>query len=60
MNKKNRGVLMMALLFLIFVVCFYLIFLGKRKEAFILATINIVFCFLMLIHHATSTLGIRL
>lgn len=51
---------MMALLFLIFLVCFYLIFLGKRKEALILATLNIVFCVFMLIHHATSTLGIRL
>jgi hypothetical protein len=51
---------MMALLFLIFLFCFYFILINKRKEALILATVNIFFCLLMLIHHATSTLGIRL
>lgn len=51
---------MMALLFLIYLACFYLILIEKRKYALILATLNVVFCALMLIHHATSTLGIRL
>lgn len=51
---------MMALLFLIFTICFYLIVVNKRKQALILATINIVLCIFMLIHHITLTLGIRL
>lgn len=51
---------MMALLFLIFLICFYLILIEKRTYALVLATLNLIFCAFMLIHHATSTLGIRL
>jgi hypothetical protein len=51
---------MMALLFFIYLTCFYLIMVGKRKPALVLATMNVFFSILMLIHHATSTLGIRL
>lgn len=50
---------MMAILFIIYLFCFYLIMQGKQRAALYLATINLFFCALMLMHHATSTLGIR-
>lgn len=51
---------MMALLFVIFFVSLYLILMGQRKKAIILTVLNLFFCTLMLIYHATSTLYIRL
>jgi hypothetical protein len=51
---------MMAALFFVFLLSFYFIVTEKRKLALIIATINIFLCVAMLLHHATSTLGIRL
>ncbi len=51
---------MMAALFLLFGICLFLIITKERKPALYLALVNLVLCFLMLLHHATSILEIRL
>ena len=51
---------MMAVLFLIFAIVALLIFLQKRKIAFGFIILNLFFCLLMLLHHATDVLKIRL
>jgi hypothetical protein len=51
---------MMAALFLLYLVSLVLIFCSKRKAAMIVVIINIALCMLMLLHHATDVLNIRL
>jgi len=51
---------MMAGLFIIFLICLILILRRKRTAAFGLVIINLILCFLMLLHHATDILKIRL
>lgn len=51
---------MMALLFAIYGFCLWLAIRGKRRQAFFISLINLGLMVLMLIHHATSVLQIRL
>lgn len=51
---------MMALLFLLFTIVILLIIKGKRREAVLLTFINLFLCLLMLWHHTTLSLNIRL
>lgn len=50
----------MAFLFLLFVVVWFLILFRFQKTALIFGLINLVLLVLMLLHHATDTLKIRL
>ena len=51
---------MMAALFLIFVVAMAFIWKGQRKAGLLIALLNLVLCLIMLWHHATTVLMIRL
>gem|GEM_PF-6015300 len=51
---------MMAGLFFIYSICLLLILLRKRYLVFGLVLINLVLCLLMLLHHGTDVLKIRL
>lgn len=51
---------MMAALFFIYLLCLVLILLKKENFTFTLVVINLVFSYLMLLHHATDILKIRL
>jgi hypothetical protein len=51
---------MMAGLFLVFLICMILIYKQQRNAAFGLVIINLILCLLMLLHHATDVLKIRL
>lgn len=51
---------MMAVLFLIFLIALLMIAWQKRQIAFSLILLNLFFCLLMLLHHATDVLKIRL
>lgn len=51
---------MMAGLFLIFSICMLLIYFEHRNLAFGLIAVNIFLALLMLLHHATEILNIRL
>lgn len=51
---------MMAGLFFIYLLSLFLIFIGKRKMTFALVIVNLLLCLLMLLHHATDKLNIRL
>jgi len=50
----------MAGLFVIYLVCLALLLWQKENKVFALAIINLILCFLMLLHHATGALNIRL
>jgi len=51
---------MMAVLFLIYFISQVIILLKKQNAAFALMCLNLAFCFLMLLHHSTDILKIRL
>jgi hypothetical protein len=51
---------MMVGLFLISFACIYLIYRHIKHAAFILVLVNLVLILLMLIHHATDKINIRL
>jgi len=51
---------MMVGLFIIFLICLLLVAFAKKKAAFWLVVINLGLCVLLLIHHATDVLNIRL
>ncbi|MDR2539883.1 MAG: DUF5993 family protein [Chlamydiales bacterium] len=50
----------MALLFFIFIIAILFIWKSYRKVGIGLTLINLVFCLLMLWHHATDVLKIRI
>ncbi len=51
---------MMVGLFLIFLIGLLFLLFHQRRTAFGLAIINLIFCLLMLLHHATDLLKTRL
>jgi hypothetical protein len=51
---------MMAGLFLIFLISLLFLLFHQRRTAFGLAMINLLFCLLMLLHHATDVLKAHL
>jgi len=50
---------MIAALFLIDLFCLILVALKKQNMAFSLLIINLLFCFLMLLHHTTDLFNIQ-
>jgi len=50
----------MPILFLIFLICLFLVYKKKKRAAFGLVVINLIFCFLVLLHHLTNVVQIRL
>lgn len=51
---------MMAGLFLVFLICMILIYKEQRNIAFGLVIINLILCLLVLLHHSTDIVKIRL
>jgi len=51
---------MMAALFLLFLICLFLIFKGKKRPAIVLTLVTLVLCLFMFIHHITLSIPIRL
>ena len=51
---------MMASLFIVYLICQALILWYKENVAFTIMVINLAFCFLMLLHHSTDIIKVRL
>lgn len=51
---------MMAVLFVIYLICLILMLFHFRTTTFTIVIINLILCFLMLLHHATDILKIQL
>ncbi|HEX2583386.1 MAG TPA: DUF5993 family protein, partial [Chlamydiales bacterium] len=59
-KNRERNSVMMAGLFLIFLISLLFLLFHQRRTAFGLAMINLLFCLLMLLHHATDVLKAHL
>ena len=59
-TTPKGDICVMAALFAIYFICLLLIYWRKRNAVFTLVIINLMLCFLMLLHHATDVLKIRL
>jgi hypothetical protein len=51
---------MMAALFLLFLICQFLLFRGQQRPAIVLTLVTLVLCLFMYIHHITLSIPIRL